>query len=85
MPIFEGLSVTEAESVLHKYSSLVTRKLLNDQDKRGYYPKDWIRNESFRMFVEGLTFRISRAAETRDATAKNNRQRLELLKQPRFQ
>ena len=83
--IFESLPAAEAESILHKYSDLITRELLNDHDKLGYYPKDWIRNRSFRMFVEGLTFRISHGAEVRDAEKKNNRQRLELLQQPRFE
>ena len=85
--IFDELSAEAAEQILHEYSHLITRELLNDQDNRGYYPKDWISSSdsSFRMFVTGLTFPETHAAEIRSASTNNDQRRLNLLRQPRFQ
>ena len=60
--IFEYLSAAMAETIMHRFSHLITLELLNDTNKSGKYPLENISNQDFHRFVGGLTFKVSRKA-----------------------
>ena len=82
--LFRQLPAAGAETLLHQFSHLLTPDLLNDQDNSGNFPKDMIRDDGFKWFVEGLTFPVARGAALRAAEVEKNVSREKLLKQERF-
>ena len=77
--IFEHLPATEAESIVHQFSHLITQQLLSTTNSWGKYPVELIREKGFKWFIEGLAFPVAREAALRDARQRQDYSRLQLL------